>query len=78
MRKLSKRFISVFSIFFVCYLFLLSVGYALFQETLVVQGTVSTMEYYEGTILPHTPIIVDTANNRYVSVKSFVAKNEKS
>lgn len=65
MRKLSKKFISVFSIFFVCYLFLLSVGYALFQETLLVQGTVSTMEYYEGTILPHTPIIVDTANNRY-------------
>lgn len=43
----------------------LSVGYAFFFETLTINGTASTVEYYGGTKLPTEPILLDTENNRY-------------
>ena len=42
-----------------------SVGYAFFFETLTINGTTSTVEYYGGTKLPTEPILLDTENNRY-------------
>ena len=42
-----------------------SIGYAFFYETLTVNGTASTIEYYGGTKLPTEPVVLDTKNNRY-------------
>lgn len=42
-----------------------SVGYAFFFETLTINGTASTVEYYGGTKLPTEPILLDNKNNRY-------------
>ena len=54
-------------LFFLTLLYIgcLSIGYAFFRESLLIEGIATTAPYYEGDALPNTPIIMDSANNRY-------------
>lgn len=64
---LKDKKIYIISIIIFIYILFLSVGYAFFSESLTVSGVASTVEYYEGTKLPTTPILLDTTNNHYTT-----------
>lgn len=67
MDVLKDKKIYIISIIIFIYILFLSVGYAFFSESLTINGVASTVEYYEGTKLPTTPIILDTENNHYTT-----------
>ena len=58
--KTRKR-LYIVTIVLLIYVLSLSIGYAFFSETLEIDGVASTIEYYDGTKLPHTPV---TLNNK--------------
>lgn len=73
--------IYVISIIIFIYILFLSVGYAFFSESLTITGVASTVDYYEGTKLPTTPIILDTTNNHYTTEsehKNYLDWNSES
>lgn len=43
----------------------LSVGYAFFRDTLTINGVASTVDYYNGNMLPTNPIMLVPNENRY-------------
>ena len=57
-----KKFLFILTLL---YIGCLSIGYAFFRESLLIEGIATTAPYYEGDALPNTPIIMDSANNRY-------------
>lgn len=59
-----KVFLIINIVLFV-YLACLAIGYAFFSESLTINGVASTVDYYAGTALPTTPVILDSQNNRY-------------
>ncbi len=67
MDVLKDKKIYIISIIIFIYILFLSVGYAFFSESLTINGVASTVEYYEGTKLPTTPILLDTTNNHYTT-----------
>ena len=47
------------------FIIFLSTAYALFNDSLTINGVASTVEYYEGEKLPVSAVIRDSSNNRY-------------
>ena len=47
------------------FIIFLSTAYALFNDSLTINGVASTVEYYEGEKLPVLAVIRDSSNNRY-------------
>lgn len=47
------------------FIIFLSTAYALFNDSLTINGVASTIEYYEGEKLPVSAVIRDSSNNRY-------------
>ena len=62
LEKTRKR-LYIVTIVLLIYVLSLSIGYAFFSETLEIDGVASTIEYYDGTKLPHTPVTLDTNRN---------------
>lgn len=62
-KKQLKSFILIIILFI--YILSLSIGYAFFQESLTINGVASTVDYFSGTVLPTSPIILDTTKNHY-------------
>ena len=54
-----------FNIIVMIYILSLATGYALFGGSLFVNGTASTVEYYDGVKLPTEPVRLDSVNNTY-------------
>ncbi len=70
-----RKKLYIVGIIVLIYVISMSIGYALFKESLTISGVASTVEYYEGDKLPVAAIIRDTANNRYYTAdgtKSFI------
>ena len=67
-----KRKLYVVSFIIFIYIFILSVGYAFFNQSLTIAGIASTVEYYEGEKLPVSAVIRDNVSNRY-----YTASDEK-
>lgn len=65
MKKKSKNWLYIITIVIAILIFVTSIGYAFFRESLTINGVASTVEYYEGTKLPTTPVILDNTYNRY-------------
>lgn len=63
--KRKHRNTLILSLMLFTYVFSLSIGYAFFNEALTINGVASTVEYYAGTTLPTTAVVLDTTNNRY-------------
>jgi hypothetical protein len=61
----SRRKLYIVTIICIVFIMSLGTGYAMFQESLTISGVASTVDYYAGTRLPHTPIILDTLRNKY-------------
>lgn len=76
MKNKSKKWLYIFTIVIAILILVTSVGYAFFRESLTINGVASTVEYYDGTKLPNTPVILDTANNRYHTASNLQYKNE--
>lgn len=55
----------IITIILAVYVLSMSVGYALFQDSLKIDGVASTVDYYEGEKLPVTAVIRNTKNNYY-------------
>lgn len=49
------------------FIIFLSTAYALFNDSLTINGVASTVEYYEGGKLPVSAVVRDSTNNRYYS-----------
>lgn len=47
------------------FIIFLSIAYALFNDSLTINGVATTIEYYEGEKLPVSAVIRDSGNNRY-------------
>lgn len=47
------------------FIIFLSTAYALFNDSLTINGVASTVEYYEGEKLPVSAVVRDSSNNRY-------------
>lgn len=47
------------------FIIFLSIAYALFNDSLNINGVATTIEYYEGEKLPVSAVIRDSSNNRY-------------
>lgn len=57
-----KNFLVVPILVFIIFL---STAYALFNDSLTINGVASTVEYYEGEKLPVLAVVRDSSNNRY-------------
>lgn len=55
----------IITIVLTIYVLSMSIGYALFQDSLKINGVASTVEYYEGEKLPVTAVVRNTQNNYY-------------
>lgn len=55
----------IISVILAVYVLSMSVGYALFQDSLKINGVASTVDYYEGEKLPVSAVIRNTKNNYY-------------
>lgn len=62
-----KHRILILNIVVISYLLTLTVGYAFFNKALTVKGVASTVDYYDGQMLPTTPIILNNDSNFYHS-----------
>ena len=62
--KVRKK-LYIITIILIIFVMSLSIGFALFQETLTISGVATTLDYYGGTKLPHTPVVRDTNRNLY-------------
>lgn len=70
-----KNKLFLVSIIIFVYVLSISIGYAFFKDSLVINGVASTVDYYEGTKLPVQAVIRDTYYNRYYTAdgtKSYV------
>lgn len=56
------KIISAIVAIFIC---LVSVGYAFFNDSLTINGVASTVDYYNGTMLPTNPIMLKLNDNLY-------------
>lgn len=56
------KIISAIVAIFIC---LISVGYAFFNDSLTINGVASTVDYYNGTMLPTNPIMLKPNDNLY-------------
>lgn len=76
MKIFIKNPLYIISIIIAIFVVTISIGYAFFRESLTINGVASTMEYYDGTKLPVTPVVLDTSNNRYHVSENVQYKNE--
>lgn len=76
MKIFIKNPLYIISIIIAIFVVTISIGYAFFSESLTINGVASTMEYYDGTKLPVTPVVLDTSNNRYHVSENIQYKNE--
>lgn len=63
-KKVTNR-LYVISILIAFLVLSLSVGYAFFKDTLTINGVASTVDYYNGNMLPTNPIMLVPSENRY-------------
>lgn len=59
------KVLAIVNIVLVVYIFTMSVGYALFNESLTINGVATTVDYYSGDNLPVESIVRNTDNNYY-------------
>ena len=60
-----NRKLYIISIILAVFVLTTSIGYGLFSKSLSIHGVATTLDYYSGTKLPHTPIKRDTNRNLY-------------
>jgi len=65
MKRKSKNKLYVITIAIAFLVLSLSVGYAFFSDTLTINGVASTVDYYNGNMLPTDPIMLEPDKNRY-------------
>lgn len=59
------KVLAIVNIVLIVYIFTMSVGYALFNESLTINGVATTVDYYSGDNLPVESIVRNTDNNYY-------------
>lgn len=59
------KVLAIVNIVLIVYIFTMSVGYALFSESLTINGVATTVDYYSGDNLPVESIVRNTDNNYY-------------
>lgn len=62
-RKLTK----IIYISIICYIMVLSVGYALYNDSLTINGVASTVDFYETTMLPVSAVTTISDNEEEIS-----------
>lgn len=66
MRK--RKLIKIIHISIICYIMILSVGYALFNDSLTIKGVASTVDFYETTMLPVSAVATISNDDNEISV----------
>lgn len=69
----ARKKLYVIGIFLFAYVFVLTVGYAFFSESLTINGVASTVDYYESEKLPVQAVIKDISNNTYYTANGTKA-----
>lgn len=59
------KVLGIVNVILIVYIFTMSVGYALFSESLTINGVATTVDYYSGDNLPVEAIVRNTDNNYY-------------
>ena len=62
-----KRKLYIISIIVAVFVITTSVGYGLFSKSLSIHGVATTLDYYSGTKLPHTPVDLNNRHSSYFS-----------
>lgn len=65
MNKKVKNKLYIISILIAFLVLSLSFGYAFFTDSLTINGVASTVDYYNGNMLPTNPIMLVPSENRY-------------
>lgn len=58
------------------YILVMSVGYAIYEDTLTIHGVANTLDYNSSTMLPVEPVMLDPQHNIYHLVTNNVAHTE--
>lgn len=61
----TRKTLYIVSIVLAVFVLTTSIGYGLFSKSLSIHGVATTLDYYSGTKLPHTPYKKDTKRNLY-------------
>ena len=61
----NKKVLAKVNIVLIVFVLFSSIGYAFFKETLTINGVASTVQFYDGTKLPVTPVTRDIPNAKY-------------
>jgi len=62
--KMNKK-LYIISIIVAAFVITTSIGYGLFSKSLSINGVATTLDYYSGTKLPHTPVDLNNQHQAY-------------
>ena len=58
------------------YILVMSVGYAIYEDTLTIHGVASTLDYNSSTMLPVEPVMLNPQQNIYHSINGSLPNTE--
>lgn len=71
---INNKKLKIISAIVAIFIWLVSVGYAFFNDYLTINGVASTVDYYSGTMLPVNPIMLKPNDNLYSTYDTHRSK----